>query len=415
MLAPNMKAEPPKATQSGGSKVVRVMKVVPREIQPSAEGYGHTEPVYHWEAQSELEGTVTWIADDFKTGAILKKDTEILRLDPSSYQLNIARLEAELDVSKLTDKTIQESLAIAERDYKVQKSEYDRTLRLSKSGHLSQNEKDKATRELLSSQQQLQTLKNNLAINKAQQQVLNTELALANRDLENTVIRAPGDIRVTDKLVSLAEYVSKGEVMLQADVIDAVEISAQFPLGKMEPLRKNTSSKPLDNNHHSDLEAIVELKANNRLITWEATVSRTGGRIDAQTQSQSIVVEVADPYTQFEPGKKPPLIRDTFVKVILKAPVLKKKLLLPVTAIHNGKVYTVKEGKLVIKPVKIDFVQGQIAVIKSGIETDDVVVLSKLMPAVEGMSLKSQPDKKINKWFEKETGFKAGQPKSSEG
>jgi hypothetical protein len=118
---------------------------------------------------------------------------------------------------------------------------------------------------------------------------------------------------------------------------------------------------------------------------------------------------------QFEPGKKPPLIRDTFVKVILKAPVLKKKLLLPVTAIHNGKVYTVKEGKLVIKPVKVDFVQGQVAIIKSGIEKDDVVVLSKLMPAVEGMNLKPQPDMKINKWFEKETGFKAGKPKSSEG
>ena len=413
IFAPGMKAEPPKATQTTGKKVVRVLKVVPRKIQPTAVGYGYTKPAHEWEAQAELDGTVFWISEDFKDGALIRKGSDILKLDPSSYELGLVKLNAEIEVAKLTDQTIRESVKIAEKDYQVQKVEYDRAVGLAKSGHLSKSGKDKIASELLGSQQQLQTLKNNLAINRAQQKVLQAELAIARRDIENTVIRAPYDVRITEKMVDIAGYVNKGEVILRADGIDAVEVSAQLPLGKMRPLRRDSKHRPFDSKLHDNLEAMVELKAGEKTIVWDAKVNRSGGKIDAQTQSQSIVVRIEGPYKKAEPGKKPPLIRDTFVKVKLKAPVMRKKILLPVASIHNNRVYIVKEGKLEIRPVKVDFVQGQIAVIRNGVEKDDLVVLSKLSPAVEGMALKPQPDKKVNKWLNKETGFKAGKPDES--
>ena len=418
VIAPDMKAEPPKVSKPAGKKVVRVIKIMPRKIQPTVVGYGHTAPADHWEAQAELDGTVVWISDNFKDGSILKQGDEILRLDPSYYELSIARLEAELEVAKLTDQTILESLKIAEKEHSLQKSEYERTMRLGKTGAISDNEKDRATRDYLNNQQQLQTLKNNLTINKAQQQVLQTELALARRDLENTTIRAPFDLRITEKLVSFAEYVNKGEILLKADGIAATEISAQFPIGKLRPLRRNAGKAigypPSGGNLGNDLEATVEMKTGDYIVSWDAAVNRSGGRIDAQTQSQSIVVRIDNPYGQAQPGKKPPLIRDTFVKVTLKAPVLKKKILLPVNAIHDGKVYIVNEGKLEIRPVEVDFVQEQVAILKSGLEMGEVVVMSKLSPAVEGMTLKPQPDKKTMKWLDQITGFKAGKPKQSE-
>ncbi|WCE31674.1 efflux RND transporter periplasmic adaptor subunit [Vibrio sp. SCSIO 43137] len=406
LLAPSMKAEPPKTTNTSGKKVVRVLSVVPRKIQPSATGYGHSQPATEWEAASQVEGAIVWVSPQLKAGAIINQGEKLLQLDPSQYELSVARLQAELDVSRLKDKTIQASVSIAEKEFDLQSSEYQRSVRLNKTGHLSRNELDNANRSLLNSQQQLQTLKNNLLINQAEQQVLITQLALAQRDLANTSIVAPFNLRVTEKMADLAEYVNKGEVLLKADSTHAVEVSAQFPLGKMRPLRRTEDKSAVDNKLHSTLEAVVELDAGGKLIRWDASVDRSGGLIDAQTQSQSIVVKIDNPYQQAQPGQKPPLIRDTFVKVTLKAPVLKKQILLPVNAIHNNKVYTVSsEGKLVIKPVKIDFVQGQIAVVSSGVEAKDKVVLSKLSPAVEGMSLKPQPDKKIVRWLDKETGF----------
>lgn len=413
VFAPGMKAEPPKAAQTSGKKVVRVLKVVPRKIQPTAVGFGYTKPAHEWEAQAEIDGTVIRISENFKDGALIRQGSEILKIDPSSYELELVKLNAEIEVTKLTDQTIRKSIKIAEKDYQVQKAEYDRAAGLAKSGHLSKSEKDKTARELLGSQQQLQTLKNNLAINRAQLKVLQAELDIAKRDIENTVIRAPYDVRITEKMVDIADYVNKGEVIFRADGIDAVEVSAQFPLGKMRPLRRGSNLSPFDSKLHDSLEAMVVLKAGEKKIVWDAKVNRSGGKIDAQTQSQSIVVRIEDPYKKAEPGKKPPLIRDTFVKVKLKAPVLKKKILLPVASIHNNKVYIIKDGKLEIRPVKVDFVQGQIAVIRNGVEKDDLVVLSKLSPAVEGMTLKPQPDKKVNEWLDKKTEFKAGKPYES--
>ncbi len=398
-LAPKMKAEPPKADNAGGKKVVRVIKVTLQDIQPTAVGYGLTQPAIEWQAQAEIEGRVTWVSDKFKAGEIIKQGERLLQIDPSSYQLTITKLNAELDIARLHNKTTAESLSIAEKNDALQKEEYARSERLFKSGHLSQTEKDRALREVLNSKQQVQSLKNEQAINLADQQVLNVELEMAKRDLSHTEIRAPFDIRITAKHVDLAAYVSKGETLLEADGISATEVSAQFPLGKMRPLRQQSSQQPLNSNLHQDLTATVELEAADRKITWPAEVDRSGGMIDAQTQSQTIVVQVKAPYQQAAPGKRPPLIRDTFVKVTLKAPTLKQKMLLPLNVLHDNKVYLIKDGKLAFQPVKVDFIQNQLAVIKSGIKPGDMVVASQLQPAVEGMTLKPQQDKSLIQWI----------------
>jgi RND family efflux transporter MFP subunit len=415
ILAAKMKAEPPVSLQSTGNKVVRIIKVTPRQIQPTVIGYGHTRPASDWEAQTELDGSVIWTADNFREGNIFAKGAPILKIDPASYRLEIARLTAEIDVSRIRDQTISASLKIASEEYEIQRSEYNRSIELSKTGHISKTEKNKSKRELLSSQQQLQTLKNSLAINKAEHQVLLAQLALAERDLDQTTISAPFDLRITEKLVGLAEYVNKGEVLLRADGTDAVEISAQFPLGKMRPLHRANRQNSIEGELHNVLEAFVELKVGSETISWQGLVNRSGGQIDAQTQSQSIVVRIENPYQKALPGQKPPLIRDTFVKVILKAPVMKKQILIPVSALHQGNVYLVNnEGKLEIRNVEVDFIQNQIAVIKTGLQPNDKVILSQLSPAVKGMKLKALADEKIVTWLDKVTGFKASMKTKAE-
>ncbi|WP_165314069.1 efflux RND transporter periplasmic adaptor subunit [Vibrio ziniensis] len=397
-VAPSMKAEPPKTEQAGGSKVVRVMKVKPLAIQPSAIGYGYTQPAQEWQAQAEVEGRVIWVSDNFKNGAFVAKGEPLLKLDDSAYQLAITKLNAELDVSKLKYQTIGVSYSIAEQDYKLQKEEYERSERLAKTGHLSQTEKDKAKRDLLSKQQLLQNLKNEQAITVAEQEVLNAELEIAMRDLSHTEVKAPYDIRITATNIDVEEYVNKGQALLQSDGMEAVEVLAQYSIGKMRPLRRATQVESFDNSLHSDLQATVTLTTGDKQVNWQGLVDRSGGLIDAQTQSQTLIIRVDEPYQQAQPGKKPPLIRDTFVKVTLKAPQLENQLIVPINAIHSGNVYVVKDNQLAIQPVEIDFTQGQIAVLKSGVSEGDMVVVSQLQPAVEGMKLKAQPDKAMVQW-----------------
>lgn len=406
LLAPLIKQAPPENSQVASPKVVRVIKMQPRRIQPAAMGYGYIQPANEWQVQSELSGTIIWVSENLDNGSIIKEGETVLKIDPAPFLLTAAQLVAQLEVAKLKDQTIQSSLDIAQQDVDLQKTELQRFERLSKTGNISTTAKDASKRQFLSSQQQLQTLKNNLLINQAEKKVLASQLAVVELDLEKTLLRAPFDIRVTEVNAGIAEYVNRGERLLNADGLKAVEVSAQFALGKMRPLRKSTANHPLTNNIHSELQAIVELQAADKTISWQAVVDRTGGLLDTQTQSQSIVVRIDDAYQKAIPGERPPLIRNTFVKVTLKAPILNNQLLLPETAIHNGKVYTLDaDNKLRIKPVKIDFVQQQIAVIASGLTVGDNVILSPLSPAIEGMTLKPQQDKKMLNWLDSSTGF----------
>ncbi|MCF7361960.1 MFP transporter [Vibrio diazotrophicus] len=398
-VAPSMKAEPPKTEQAIGTKVVRVIKIKPLAIQPSVIGYGYTRPAQEWQAQAEVEGRVIWVSDHFKNGAFVTKGESLLKLDDSAYQLAITKLNAELDVSKLKYQTIGVSYSIAEQDYKLQKEEYERSERLAKTGHLSQTEKDKAKRDLLNKQQLLQNLKNEQAITVAEQQVLNAELEIARRDLSHTEVKAPYDIRITATNIDVEEYVNKGQALLQSDGMDSVEVLAQYSIGKMRPLRRASQLQSFDNSLHSDLEATVTLTTGDRLIHWQGVVDRSGGFIDAQTQSQTLIVRIPEPYRQAQPGERPPLIRDTFVKVTLKAQQLENQLIVPINAINRGNVYVVKDNQLTIQPIDVDFTQGQIAVVKSGVSEGDMVVVSQLQPAVEGMKLKPQPDKTMMQWL----------------
>ncbi|MCE7643042.1 efflux RND transporter periplasmic adaptor subunit [Vibrio fluvialis] len=111
-----------------------------------------------------------------------------------------------------------------------------------------------------------------------------------------------------------------------------------------------------------------------------------------------------NPYQQAKPGQRPPLVRDTFVKVTLIGPPLKEQLAVPVTALHDETLYLLKDGKLAIQPVNVDFIHNQLAVIKSGLNSGDVVVVSQLQPAVKGMPLKPQPDKALVQWIKQQAG-----------
>lgn len=407
LFASSFQQAPPQTKKAAPPKTVRIMKISPHAIQPFAIGYGYIQAATSWQAQAELSGTVSWVSNSLENGAIVREGEELLKIDPTPYLLSRAQLQAQFDVVTIKDKTIHSSLKIAQQDFELQKAELARNERLSKTGNVSTTARDASKRQFLSSQQQLQTLKNALLINRAEKKVLRSQLELVDLDLEKTTILAPYDMRLTEVNVGFAEYINRGDLLFKADGLDAAEVSAQFPIGKMRPLRKVNATDSL-NNQHAALTASVELQAVDRIIAWQGKVDRTGGLLDAETQSQSIVVRIEEPYQQSSPGKRPPLLQNTFVKVTLKAPVLKKQILLPITAIHNNKVYLLDDdNKLLIKEVEVDFVQQQIAVIRQGLKVGDNVILSALSPAISGMKLKPKLDKKIQQWLDSTTGFRS--------
>lgn len=100
------------------------------------------------------------------------------------------------------------------------------------------------------------------------------------------------------------------------------------------------------------------------------------------------MVAVDKPYDGIIPGKRPPLLKGMYVSVEFLAPA-KDQLVVPRKAIHQGRVYVATpENTLSIRPVKISFSNGNQAVIESGLKKGEQIILTDVIPVIEGLPVK---------------------------
>ena len=82
-----------------------------------------------------------------------------------------------------------------------------------------------------------------------------------------------------------------------------------------------------------------------------------------------------------------------YVEVQLSGKALAKRKVVPRTAIHKNKLYVVNsKNRLERRPVKIEFFQGNLAVIDSGVKRGEKVITHDVVPAIDGMLLKPEED-----------------------
>ena len=93
------------------------------------------------------------------------------------------------------------------------------------------------------------------------------------------------------------------------------------------------------------------------------------------------------------PGEKPPLVPGLYVEVEIYAPVREDLVVIPRSSIHDDAVYLVGDGdRLVRRPVGVAFVQEELAVVSEGLVGGETLILTDLVPAVEGSLLAPQVD-----------------------
>ena len=107
---------------------MRIVRVPVVDVVPRVIGYGTAEPDRVWKAVAEVRGRVIETHPELKPGAMIRRGETLLRIDPTEYELAVARLEADieqvaaqleqLDVSQKNDQALLEleeaSLKLAE-------------------------------------------------------------------------------------------------------------------------------------------------------------------------------------------------------------------------------------------------------------------------------------------------------------
>lgn len=433
------KKAPEKLPLTEVARQVRVLKMAPVDVVPLAVGYGQVTPGREWQVVPEVSGRIVAVAPAFKKGSLVKKGVVLLSIDPIDFELavrqmgaNIARIEAQLAELATREKNHRATLKIQQAVLALSKKELERHRKAMATRSISDSALDKASISYQGQRNQLQEIENALALIPASRASLAADLSYnrakleeARLDLKRADIVAPYNCRITDTNAEVGQYVQQGQTIARADGIGRAEIAAQLPLSAMRKLLAGASpaalaldsnaltvnSETMDRLRMDKLRDLFNLSVSVRLVgdafgvTWDARFARADATIDPQTRTVGIIVAVDNPYDQVIIGQRPPLVRNMFCGVTITGRSLSGQMVIPRSALHDGKVYVVDaKSRLARKEVAVGFSQGDFHVLAGGLSAGEIVVVSDLLPAIDGMLLETVFDEELAKRLLAQTG-----------
>jgi len=385
---------PPARIQAGKPATrVRIVTLEEVEVVPRVRGYGVAVPERVFRAVARVEGDIAWIADALEDGQIVSKGDALLRIDDTGLKLELARIDAEISAAGVKSETLEASLEIEEADLAFARTDLTRLRDAARKGAVAGTAVDEEERQVLASRGKVQTLRNLLALAEAERKVLVAQRRQTERLLSFVSIAAPFDMRIGEVAVEVGQFVSRGQDVFSGDGLAAAEIPARFPIGRLRPLVSGGADEK--GRGPMNLEAVVRLRTLDRVIEWPATVDRVGPGVDPRTQSAIIVVRVAGSYQTASPGERPPIRRNTFLEVELRARP-RSALVVPAEAVRGGRLFVIDAAnRLEIRTARIAYRIGSTAVISAGAGAGDRVVVSDLPAPVPGMVLDPVEDLKL--------------------
>ncbi|MBT6094381.1 MAG: hypothetical protein HOH04_05830 [Rhodospirillaceae bacterium] len=411
------------------ARAVRVVEVRETSVVPRITGFGAVTPGKKWSAASQVSGEVEFVHPGLQKGAILPAGTEIIRISPANFKLNVAQAEANIRASEArirefgaSEMNTREILKIERRALEIAESELDRQKKLLARGNVSETAVDAKTREILTQRKIVQELQNTLRLipiqrgaETEQTAVYQAQLGSAQLDLDRTRIALPFDARVVGVDVEVAQFAQAGQTLATLDGVKTAEVEAQMSIGRFLNMAKAvagedvprgiTSGTVSDIVNRLGFEVRIVLKTGDQVTTWPARFARISDTIDPKTRTVGVIAVVDGPYTQAIPGKRPPLAKGLFVEMELRTKTVAGQLVVPRAALQNGQLHVVDaDSRLAIRSVKAGLSQDDIVTISDGLKAGEKVVVSDLSPAVEGMLLKPQIDTELSAAIERQAG-----------
>ena len=342
--APRQVAPPP----------VRVVAVEPTSVELRVRSQGSVVPATEADLVSEVAGNIVWVAESFEVGGFFDTGDVLLRLDRRDYELAVASARASVAQARV-------ALTREEAEAEVAREEWEDLGEPGEPGPLVLREPQ---------------------LDEARARV---EAALANQaraelDLSRTAIRAPFAGRLRAKRVDRGEFVNRGMPLATIYSVDAAEVTLPVPDSELAFL-----DLPLG----ADLRGagprvVLQARFAGGLHEWEARIVRVGGEIDPATRMVNLIARVEDPYRAM--GDRPPLSVGLFVDAEVVGRSVDSVFEVPRGALVGAdRVWLVEDDRLTQRQVGILRSDPDVAVVLDGLTSGDLISLTILETAVDGM------------------------------
>jgi len=401
-------SEPVKKQIEETATAVRIIETPRLSVTPTYLGHGNVAPSKVWNGVAQVSGKIIKINPKLKKGALISEGAELLQIDPTDYELAVQQAQTTIEATKaqladigIREKNSKASIKIEENALKISQAELTRKRKLLSEGSVTASDFEREQRNVLAQQQSVQNLRNAINLYPTEKQRLNAEikrlesqLASAKLNLERTTLLMPFNGRVAQSKTEIQQYARQGDVLVTVDGIDKAEIEVQIPMGRMAALLFGLPKIDIQSVATGNiaellgLNATVLLKRDGLDVKWQAKVARISEGMDPISRTIGVIVEILNPYRNTQPGVRPPLSKGLFVDVALSSKVRPDKLVVPSDSIHDDKVYIINsENRLEIRQVNTGIMNSHYVAIEDGLNTGEKLIVSQLIPAIEGMLL----------------------------
>lgn len=330
---------------------------------------GNVSPHTETTLVSEISGVVTEVTPGFVVGGFFKKGDILLKLDSSDYEVAVRQAHANLLI-------MQARLAREDAQAKQARQEWD----------MSGRPRSAAPPIALRIPYQEEARANVL--------FAQAELDKAERKLKQTVIRAPYDGMIREKLVDVGQYVSTGTQIAQTFAVDFAEV--RLPLTDQDITFLELPNPGDLQNGGSYTGPEVELTGiiGGREYKWPAQIVRTEGVIDQRTRVHYAIARIVDPYNLNGQGQRPPLSIGSFVKAGIKSRLIQNIIAIPLSAIRGMNQVLVKdvENRLRIYKVEIIRTDKNFAYVRGDALDSQKAITTAVYNPVDGMSIQGSDD-----------------------
>lgn len=404
-LAINSRPDVPVKPAQSKARPVDIITLTQTNIAPVVTGFGRVTPKLTWQAIAEVNGKVIYRNPALEKGRVLPAGTELLRIDPTDYQLAVAQAQAEVSAREarlaklsLDEKNLKTTLAIEQRRLALSRDELARKKNLRQKGLTSQSELDNEQQAFLSQQTRVQDLEAQLKvlpdekrITEAELEASNLALEQAQRNLDKTQIVLPVDSRIAQVNIERDQVVTPQQVMVIAHGLGAVEVDAQVSIHDMQTVFDTLNGEPNEGFAEKlhQLNASVNLSSGSFKEQWPAKVARLSDTVSLNQATVGVILEIALNEEQKRGiATQPSLVNGMFVKATIEGKPV-SHWVIPERALRGDKIYLMEDGVLKVMPVTILFRRGESVAIAGDLKAGQQLVLNDLLPAVPGMELRA--------------------------
>lgn len=360
ILAKLVTSNPPEMKRRGASQIpqlsVDVQTITRKPFTITVTSYGIVKPRTKSVLLPQVSGQIVSISDSFRPGGFFEQGDILLTLDDRD-------LAAEVKVSQANLFTAQQSLIEEKARAQLAKEDWARLGNGEQVPNLVSREP-----QLLAAQAKLSSAEANLA---------RSQLAL-----ERTKIVAPYSGRILTQEVDVGQVISPNTRLAEMYAVDYVEVRLPIKNKDLQymQLPENTRGNNIVDNNLPNVNIFSDLTTRR---SWQGNIVRTEGALDENSQQLYVVAQINDPYGT--PSKGIALKMGQYVSAEIEGNTINDALIIPNKAIYQGSyVYIVDNGVLHRKKITIAWQNENVALIDSGLEQGQKLVLTPLGQVTSG-------------------------------